>query len=123
VADSSVPVPRSVAKTTVIPQGKVGVIIAADGASLDPGRLLGKSIAGHLSFQNAELFVSAGGQRGPQVDILTPGTYRILISPRRFDGGSEVKPGCFTIRLFEATVMMKTRWPGRSIGRGHAEPR
>src|SRR5947207_13541393 len=50
----------SVAKTTVIPQGKVGVIIAADGASLDPGRLLGKSVAGHLSFQNAELFVSAG---------------------------------------------------------------
>src|SRR2546425_1368515 len=43
----------SVAKTTVIPQGKVGVIIAADGASLDPGRLLGKSVAGHLSFQNA----------------------------------------------------------------------
>src|SRR3954469_24797268 len=44
----------SVAKTTVIPQGKVGVITAADGASLDPGRLLGKSINGHLNFQNAE---------------------------------------------------------------------
>src|SRR6266436_4284022 len=54
----------SVAKTTVIPQGKVGVIIAADGASLDPGRLLAKAVDGHISFQNAELFVSAGGQRG-----------------------------------------------------------
>ena len=32
----------SVAKTTVIPQGKVGIVIAADGAPLDPGRLLGK---------------------------------------------------------------------------------
>ena len=95
----------SVAKTTVIPQGKVGVIIAADGASLDPGRLLGKSIAGHLSFQNAELFVSAGGQRGPQVDILTPGTYRILNQSIPFEGGSEVKPGLFTIRLFDATVI------------------
>src|SRR6266403_635137 len=95
----------SVAKTTVIPQGKVGVIIAADGASLDPGRLLGKSVAGHLSFQNAELFVSAGGQRGPQVDILTPGTYRILNQSLPFEGGTEVKPGLFTIRLYAATVI------------------
>src|ERR1700682_4632891 len=95
----------SVAKTTVIPQGKVGVIIAADGASLDPGRLLGKSVSGHLSFQNAELFVSAGGQRGPQVDILTPGTYRILNQSTPFEGGTEVKPGLFTIRLYDATVI------------------
>jgi uncharacterized membrane protein YqiK len=95
----------SVAKTTVIPQGKVGVIIAADGASLDPGRLLGKSVAGHLSFQNAELFVSAGGQRGPQVDILTPGTYRILNQSQPLEGGEEIKPGLFTIRLYDATVI------------------
>src|SRR6266566_3870657 len=95
----------SVAKTTVIPQGKVGVIIAADGASLDPGRLLGKSVAGHLSFQNAELFVSAGGQRGPQVDILTPGTYRILNQSVPLEGGTDVKPGLFTVRLYDATVI------------------
>ena len=64
----------SVGKTTVIPQGKVGIVTAADGDPLDAGRLLAKAIEGHLNFQNAELFVSAGGQRGPQVDILTPGT-------------------------------------------------
>src|SRR5882762_10331138 len=95
----------SVAKTTVIPQGKVGVIIAADGASLDPGRLLGKAVEGHISFQNAELFVSAGGQRGPQVDILTPGTYRILTQSIPLEGGTDVKPGLFTIRLYDATVI------------------
>src|SRR6476660_7349967 len=82
----------SVAKTTVIPQGKVGVVIAADGASLDAGRLLAKAVEGHLSFQNAELFVSAGGQRGPQVDILTPGTYRILTQSGPLEGGNEAKP-------------------------------
>src|SRR5262244_542748 len=60
----------SVNKTTVIPQGKVGVIIAADGGSLDPGRLLGKSITGHRNFQDAEHFIAAEGQKGPQVDIL-----------------------------------------------------
>lgn len=95
----------SVAKTTVIPQGKVGVIIAADGASLDPGRLLARAVDGHISFQNAELFVSSGGQRGPQVDILTPGTYRILTQSDPIEGGSDTKPGLFNIRVFDATVI------------------
>src|SRR6266545_821651 len=95
----------SVAKTTVIPQGKVGIVIAADGAPLDAGRLLGKAIQGHISFQNAKLFVASGGQRGPQVDILTPGTYRILTQSVPLEGGSEVKPGLFTIRLYDATVI------------------
>jgi uncharacterized membrane protein YqiK len=96
----------SVAKTTVIPQGKVGIIIAADGAPLDPGRLLAKAVAGHLSFQNAELFVASGGQRGPQVDILTPGTYRILTQSVPLEGDSaEVKPGLFTVRLYDATMI------------------
>src|ERR1700741_843201 len=37
----------SVGKATMIPQGKVGVVTAADGARLDPGRLLGKAIREH----------------------------------------------------------------------------
>src|SRR5437016_2913265 len=95
----------SVGKTTVIPQGKVGIVTAADGAPLDAGRLLAKAIEGHLSFQNAELFVSSGGQRGPQVDILTPGTYRILSQSVPVEGGTEAKPGLFTVRLYDATVI------------------
>ncbi len=95
----------SVAKTTVIPQGRVGILMAADGAPLDAGRLLAKSISGHLSFQNAELFTSSGGQRGPQVDILTPGTYRILTQSTPLEGGEEVKPGLFAVRLYDATVI------------------
>lgn len=95
----------SVAKVTVIPQGKVGIVTAADGAPLDAGRLLGKAIKDHLNYQNAELFVSSGGQRGPQVDILTPGTYRILTQSVPLSGGTETKPGLFAVRLFDATVI------------------
>jgi uncharacterized membrane protein YqiK len=95
----------SIGKTTVIPQGKVGIVTAADGAPLDPGRLLGKATKDHLSYQNAELFVSSGGQRGPQVDILTPGTYRILTQSVPLEGSEEVKPGLFTVRLYDATVI------------------
>src|SRR3954463_12141346 len=46
----------SVAKVTVVPPGKVGVIMASDGAQLDAGRLLGKAIEGHHNFQDSEQF-------------------------------------------------------------------
>ncbi|HEU4795805.1 MAG TPA: SPFH domain-containing protein, partial [Pyrinomonadaceae bacterium] len=95
----------SVAKATVVPQGKVGVVTAADGDPLDPGRLLGKAITNHRNFQDAEQFIAARGQKGPQVDILTPGVYRILIQSGPIDGTNEIKPGLFNVRLFDATVI------------------
>ena len=95
----------SVAKATLVPQGKVGVVTAADGAPLDPGRLLGKAIADHRNFQDAEQFISAGGQKGPQVDILTPGVYRILTQSGSIEASNEAKPGLFNVRLFDATVI------------------
>jgi uncharacterized membrane protein YqiK len=95
----------SVAKATMVPQGKVGVVTAADGDPLDPGRLLGKAITDHRNFQDAEQFIAFGGQKGPQVDMLTPGVYRILTQSGSMEGGAEVKPGLFAVRLFEATVI------------------
>src|SRR6478672_10038803 len=94
----------SITKSTMIPQGRVGVITAADGDPLDPGRLLGKAITNHRNFQDAEQFIAAGGQKGPQVDIMTPGVYRILTQSGPMEGGSDAKPGLFAIRLFDATV-------------------
>ncbi len=95
----------SIAKATVIPQGKVGVVTATDGGPLDPGRLLGKAIDGHRNFQDAEQYIASGGQKGPQVDILTPGTYRVHTQSAPVDGTNEGKPGLFYVRLFDATVI------------------
>src|ERR1041384_5745144 len=95
----------SVAKATLVPQGKVGVITAADGDPLDPGRPLGKASLAHRNFQDAEQFIASGGQKGPQVDILTPGVYRILTQSTSFEGSNEAKPGIFNVRLFDATVI------------------
>ncbi|HVG18056.1 MAG TPA: SPFH domain-containing protein [Blastocatellia bacterium] len=95
----------SIARATVVPQGKVGIITAADGAPLDAGRLLGKAINGHMNFQDAERFIASGGQKGPQVDILTPGTYRILTESIPIDGGTDRRSGLFTVRLYDATVI------------------
>ncbi|HVF90165.1 MAG TPA: hypothetical protein VNH22_08850, partial [Blastocatellia bacterium] len=99
----------SIAKVTVIPQGKVGILMAADGAPLDSGRLHGKAIEGHRNFQDAEKFIAAGGQKGPQVEILTPGTYRILVDSLPLEGNSERKPGLFTIRLCDATLIAENQ--------------
>jgi uncharacterized membrane protein YqiK len=99
----------SVSKVTVIPQGKVGVITAADGGALDPGRLLGKAIEGHRNFQDSEQFIASGGQKGPQVEILTPGTYRILTNSVDIDNNNSVKPGLFTVRLFDATIISENQ--------------
>jgi uncharacterized membrane protein YqiK len=98
----------SIAQTTVIPPGKVGVITAADGAPLDPGRLHGKAIADHKNFQDAEAFIYNGGQKGPQVEIVTPGTYRIHTeSVSAEDGGTMA--GLFNVRLFDATVIAENQ--------------
>ncbi len=95
----------SISKMTVIPPGKVGVVTVADGAPLDAGRLHGKAIEGHRNFQDAEQFIASGGQKGPQVEILTPGTYRILTQSVPIDGGNETKPGLFFVRLYDATII------------------
>src|SRR5207302_7412780 len=99
----------SVAKVTLIPQGKVGVMTAADGAPLDAGRLLAKSIEGHRSFSDAEQFIAAGGQKGPQVDILTPGTYRILTESISLEDNNLRKNGLFSVRLYDASMISENQ--------------
>src|SRR5829696_4607374 len=99
----------SITNTTAIPQGKVGVITAADGAPLDQGRLHGKAIEKHKNFQDAEAFIYNGGQKGPQVEILTPGTYRIHTQSVSAENSSDVRSGLFNVRLFDATVISENQ--------------
>jgi len=62
-------------KKTFIPEGSIGVVTASDGATLQG--LLAKSVGGHDNFQKAEAFLKNGGQKGPQIDFLRPGSYNI----------------------------------------------
>lgn len=94
----------SISKATMIPPGKVGVVTASDGDQLDAGRLHGKATEGHRNYQDAESFIGNGGQKGPQVEILTPGTYRILTQSVPIVGG-DPKPGLFFVRLYDATAI------------------
>jgi uncharacterized membrane protein YqiK len=62
---------------TVIPNGHMGLIAAMDGTRIPDGFLLGKKVEGHSNFENGHAFIKNGGQKGHQLDVLMPGTYRI----------------------------------------------
>jgi regulator of protease activity HflC (stomatin/prohibitin superfamily) len=82
----------------VIDKGRVGVVTAMDGQRIPAGRLLGQSVPGHSNFENGQAFLENGGQKGPQIDILQPGTYRINLN-------------LFRVEIHEATVV-----PANKIG-------
>jgi uncharacterized membrane protein YqiK len=61
---------------TIIPEGKIGLVLAKDGSEIPTGNILAK-YADCDSFQDAEKFLSNGGQRGRQTTYITAGSYRI----------------------------------------------
>jgi len=61
---------------TIIPEGKVGLVLSNDGVELPTGNILGRKVESD-NFQDAKKFLETGGQKGRQTSILTPGTYRI----------------------------------------------
>lgn len=61
---------------TVIPQGKIGLVSAKDGVNIPTGNILAKKVDCD-TFQDAEKFLSNGGQRGRQTTYITAGSYRI----------------------------------------------
>ena len=87
---------------TVVPEGQIGVITAADGAPLAPGQLLGRSVPDHDNFQKAEAFLRNGGEKGPQIDFLRPGTYNINTEIFRVEISDAVRIGEAEIGIVDA---------------------
>jgi len=61
---------------TTIDRGHIGIVEARDGHPLSGGRVLGRTVECN-SFQDARAFLTGGGERGPQISVIPPGTYRI----------------------------------------------
>ena len=74
----------------------MGVVLANDGEPLTPGSLLGQHLDGHNHFQDGEAFLQSKGQKGPQIDILLPGQYRI-------------NPELFQVKIASTTVVPKSK--------------
>jgi SPFH domain / Band 7 family len=62
-----------------VPHGKVGILTARDGAPLRSGQAFADPFPPTLGYQmlDAATFLNNGGQRGPQLTVLTPGKWRI----------------------------------------------
>lgn len=61
---------------TVIPEGKIGLLVAKDGKELETGHILARKVECD-SYQDAAAFIRNGGRKGRQSALLTAGTYRI----------------------------------------------
>lgn len=60
----------------IIPEGKIGLMVAKDGNELPSGHILARKVDCD-AFQSAELFIRNGGCKGRQTAYITSGTYRI----------------------------------------------
>lgn len=76
---------------TVIPTGKIGLVNATDGAAPSTDRVLCRAVPCN-NFQDAEAFLTQGGQKGKQSAVLMSGTYRI-------------NPALFKIQLADVTTI------------------
>jgi uncharacterized membrane protein YqiK len=62
---------------TKIEGGFIGTVTAVDGETVPDGNLLAKKVQGHSNFEKGEMFLHNGGQKGRQLQVLMPGSYRI----------------------------------------------
>ena len=81
-----------------IEKGRIGIITAMDGKPISGGRLLAMKTVGHSNFEDGAAFIASGGEKGPQTQILLPGTYRINLN-------------LFRVEIVDATVI-----PSKKIG-------
>ncbi|HMV32208.1 MAG TPA: SPFH domain-containing protein [Gemmatimonadales bacterium] len=58
-----------------IPEGKLGMVTTQDGAPLKTGEIAGREVPGHNTFQDGEAFVTSGGTKGLQAQVMMPGSY------------------------------------------------
>ncbi|PWN65673.1 MULTISPECIES: SPFH domain-containing protein [Chryseobacterium] len=82
---------------TIIPTGKIGLILARDGRELETGRILARKVECD-SFQDAEAFLKTGGRKGRQTAVIAPGSYRI------------------NTLLFEVSLTDMTQIPDNAVG-------
>jgi uncharacterized membrane protein YqiK len=60
-----------------IDSDKIGLVTTLDGEALPPKHIAGKVVGEHKTFQDADRFLNAGGNRGLQEEVLLPGKYYI----------------------------------------------
>ena len=95
---------------TVIPEGKIGLVLSKDGGMIPTGAILGRRVDCD-NYQDAHLFLDNGGQRGRQTSYITSGSYRI--NTHLFEVHMEPM-----VRIMESMVGVVTTLDGQPITPG-----
>jgi hypothetical protein len=64
-------------KVVQIGSGQYGKLVALDGQPLPAGQTFASQVGSLNQMLDAQYFLTHGGQKGPQIAVLTPGSYRI----------------------------------------------
>jgi uncharacterized membrane protein YqiK len=108
---------------TVVPQGEIALVLAADGAAIPAERILAK-VVDCDNFQDARKFLVNGGEKGRQLGILTGGTYRIntalftVITSHTAEGNGMAASQLELTRVNTDMVGIMTTLDGRPIEAG-----
>lgn len=62
---------------TRIQENMVGIVTTLDGEAIAGGQIAGLPVNGHNNFQDAEIFLNAGGNRGLQQQVILSGMYNL----------------------------------------------
>ncbi len=60
-----------------IQESMVGIVTTLDGLPIEPGQIAGKTIEGHNNFQDFDIFIKNGGNRGLQPQVILAGSYNL----------------------------------------------
>jgi hypothetical protein len=102
---------------------KVGCVEACDGAPLPSGRIVAQVVACD-SFQDARAFLQNGGERGSQMGVIPPGTYRInsLLFSVTLNDAIVVPPGMIGVISKRATAKPCAAAPAAALSWMYCSP-
>ena len=95
---------------TIIPEGKIGLVLSKDGKEIPTGRILARKVSSD-NFQDATAFLDNGGQKGRQTAFITTGSYRINTFLFEIVMADQIK-------IFENMVGIVTALDGEPIPQG-----
>lgn len=68
---------NSLLRITKVEPDRVGIVTTLDGTPITDGEIAGTTVAAHDNFQNAQVFLDAGGRRGLQEQVLLSGQWNL----------------------------------------------
>jgi uncharacterized membrane protein YqiK len=70
-------IPRSQLKVLEVQPDRVGIVTTLDGTPIEEGEIAGAVIPNHDNFQKAQSFISGGGRRGLQEQVILSGLWNL----------------------------------------------